>query len=875
MKRKRAGRLASLALCVMMTAASVLTAFADGGTFVLEECGDLQITLPDNMSAVTRTSESTDRYYTRHNLSYVDVQRAFMEGEIYLQAMDNDNNVTLTLSCLDTEAQDFDELSDSELSEVAGRFVSSISNEVQYNTSTQDEAGTETPWIFFNMTVTDPDGNKTRQYQATTVKNGKNITLTLYRNGGDVDLNDYQTLEAIARTVEMPGEPFYQNKWFWIIAGCSLVVIIVLIIIISLAVKKSKSRKTQDKNDRIIEELAGKYQKRPTGTPEDDVDIEVDITGDDYKESISGDKTYDDISDKGSLNKFADLYSSSAKSSKSSSAKSGEGAEPEKKDFYGDSEPKPKYSDEEIERLLSGREDKRNFDQTLPETQADSEQASEVSDSVNEKTPAITETTAEEAAEETVVTEGAAPVAEEIAASANTENKNDISNLLYALEAARPEPPQNGEGTGASADSGEPDAETPETAEEAAEDNAAAGEADGYETADEQPEAFLMEEEQPGEVFPEEEDLPQVPPIDEEIDFSAHFREKRRAASFEAAEEVEPEETAPETEDDVQTAEDTEGAEETEAEEPETEAEEPETAASEPIEEKPSAPVETVLIYKRPEKKPKPIETEETVSEEISEDESSSSEESESSVAEETPEESAETFESQDEPEETEDTEEAADEGESGEDAASNPDDEFEEYVQDEVLVREESRQERFRDSSDFFEEAPSKRSFAKIVRDNEPREEIIPKSGAKATYGEVKGESGEPKPKKGVPEPVKKIGSGFKSIGGGVKSFGTHCGYFAENIKREVRHSKIKKKRRREEELRTKQQNNTAPKAAAAKPADPAQINKLVQAAKKAQSAQAAQPSEPPKKSSESRRISNGLVQVHSRGDHAPKKRD
>ncbi len=850
MKRKRAGRLASLALCVMMTAASVLTAFADGGTFVLEECGDLQITLPDNMSAVTRTSESTDRYYTRHNLSYVDVQRAFMEGEIYLQAMDNDNNVTLTLSCLDTEAQDFDELSDSELSEVAGRFVSSINNEVQYNTSTQDEAGIETPWIFFNMTVTDPDGNKTRQYQATTVKNGKNITLTLYRNGGDVDLNDYQTLEAIARTVDMPGEPFYQNKWFWIIAGCSLVVIIVLIIIISLAVKKSKSRKTQDKNDKIIEELAGKYQKRPTGTPEDDVDIEVDITGDDYKESISGDKTYDDISDKGSLNKFADLYSSSAKSSKSSSGKNGEGAEPEKKDFYGDSEPKPKYSDEEIERLLSGREDRRNFDQTLPETQADSEQASEVSDSVNEKTPATTETPAEEAAEETVVTEGAAPVAEEIAASANTEDEIDISNISnisHISEGFEPEITATAE---IEEETAEPNVvyeapEPPVTAEEPfaeADIREEAADFAGYDTAEEQPEAFLIEDEQPCEAFPEEEDLPGEQPGDEENDFSAAFRERRHNSSFDAAEEIGNQKEAPKVS------------------ETEPEAEEALTKEPDSVQEKATAPVETVLIYKRPDKKRKNAESAEPASQKTEEEDKSPAEPSVEEAAKET----AEATEAAETAEETEEPETGV---ESEENTAANGDEDFEEYVQDEVLVREESRQERFKDSSDFFEEAP-KRSFGIILsrdEDDEPQDLSTAYDGGQTEADEAAEEPGGSKPKKGVPEPVRKIGSGFRNIGGGVKSFGTHCGYFAKNVKREVTCSRMKKKRqkaaeerRREAELRGRQEPK--PKKAV-KPAQPER------------KATAQQP-QTAKKSQESRRISNGLVQVHSRSDHAPVKR-
>ena len=851
MKRKRAGRLASLALCVMMTAASCLTAFADGGTIVLEECDNLEITLPDNMSAVTRTSESTDRYYTRHNLSYVDVQRAFLEGEIYLQAMDNDNNVTLTLSYLDTEAQDFDELSDEELSEVAGRFVGSISNEVQYNTSTQDQAGTEMPWIFFNLTVTDPEGNKTSQYQATTVENGKNITLTLYRNGGDVDPGDYQTLEAIARTVTLPGEPFYKNRMFWIIAGSALAFIIILIIIIAVSAKRAKNRKAQDKNDKILEELAGKYQSRQGGTAEDAADVEVDVNDSDYAAAPSKDKTYDDISDKGSLNKFADLYSSSAKAaSKTSADKNGAQPEEQKKDFYGDSEPKPKYSDEEIERLLGTWEDRRNFDQTLPETQADSEQVSEVSDSVTEETPAAEDTAAEEAAEETGVTEGAAPDAEKIAASANTEDEIDISNISnisHISEGFEPEITATAE---IEEETAEPNVvyeapEPPVTAEEPfaeADIREEAADFAGYDTAEEQPEAFLIEDEQPCEAFPEEEDLPGEQPGDEENDFSAAFRERRHNSSFDAAEEIGNQKEAPKVS------------------ETEPEAEEALTKEPDSVQEKATAPVETVLIYKRPDKKRKNAESAEPASQKTEEEDKSPAEPSVEKAAKET----AEATEAAETAEETEKSETGV---ESEENTAVSGDEDFEEYVQDEVLVREESRQERFKDSSDFFEEAP-KRSFGIILsrdEDDEPQDLSTADDGDQTEDDEAAEETGASKPKKGVPEPVRKIGSGFRNIGGGVKSFGTHCGYFAKNVKREVTCSRMKKKRqkaaeerRREAELRGRQEPK--PKKAV-KPAQPER------------KATAQQP-QTAKKSQESRRISNGLVQVHSRSDHAPVKR-
>ena len=229
MNKKQIRRLLSPAICVLIAAASCLTAFAAANTLTIEECDDLQITLPDNMTAVTRSSESDASYYTDHNLSYVDVQEAFLNGDIYMQAMDDDNAVTLTMSYLETDAKDFTDLTDDKLSEVARGFVASINSEVQYDSSTCDETGIATPWIFFNMSVKDQDGNVSRQYQATTVKNGKNVTLNLYRNGGDVEESDYAVIESVARTVKLNATPFYKNRRFWLYVGGAVFLIALII----------------------------------------------------------------------------------------------------------------------------------------------------------------------------------------------------------------------------------------------------------------------------------------------------------------------------------------------------------------------------------------------------------------------------------------------------------------------------------------------------------------------------------------------------------------------------------------------------------------------------------------------------------------------
>lgn len=396
MNKKPIGRLLSLAMCVLVAAASCFTAFAEGQTITIEECDNLQITLPDNMTAVTRTSDADDSYYTSHNLSYVDVQQAFLNGDIYMQAMDNDSDVTLTMSCLETDAKDFDTLSNDELNEMSRRFIASINTDVQYESGTADEVGNGTPWIFLDMTVKDPDGNVSRQFQATTVHNGKNITLNLYRNGGDVDGNDYALLESVARTVNIPAKPFYMNRWFWLFSGGTIVAIL-LIIVIVIIVRSAKRRNKQTKNDKILEELAGKYKTRQgSNVVYDDGEEVVDVSQSGRTPAPAADSqtatpepaqkptaqnnapvsTPDAGKNTQAQNKAAaskpapekrkpvkqtdrDIYSGSGDtaSTPSASAKT----ENNNNGFYGADEPKRKYSDEDIERLLGDLDDEEDF----------------------------------------------------------------------------------------------------------------------------------------------------------------------------------------------------------------------------------------------------------------------------------------------------------------------------------------------------------------------------------------------------------------------------------------------------------------------------------------------------------------------------------
>lgn len=637
-------RLTAAGLCVLMCAASFLTVFADSEPITIAECDNLQLTLPDNMSAVTRSSDSSDMYFSRHNLTYQEVQEMFSKTDTYMQAMDNDNVITLTLTYSDTDINDFNKFSNAELAEVAHNFITESGTDVKYKNSTQDEAGKDMVWLYFETSVHDNTANTDKkQYQATTVYNGKNITLTILRNEGDAEASDYSTLESVAKTVKFPAKekPADKKMLMLIVIGAGAAIIIILLIIIIVTVKKSKRRKAKARNDKILEELADKYQSRPnkaqSSAKQEIAEPKQEYTENDEYQDIEKEKSVPSES----IQSFSKSYD----------------------EAYDDDMPKRKYSDEDIARLLGDLEDDENFIDTLPETEADSDGDAEVRDSVIQK--------------------------------------NDVISEFFEVE-------------------------------EDASINAAEEAVSAY-------------------TEPVEEAPAQT---EEEIDET-------------------PSEGAPDTSDN-------------ETEEP-ADSGEPDVEQEEPVEESPDEEQTEI-----PEETQSDIEQEEIPVDE----EADAEEESEENI-------------SDDEKAETED------------DSAENADEEFDELLSDEVLVREESRQERFKNSNDFFEEAP-RRIFgvisSKQIADAEEYD-VIGEEEQRA----VEIEKEQPKAKE------------RKSVGASVKSFFTHCGYFATNVKREIKRKRARSKRKKAEEERRRRQMERRQQQRAVK---------------------------------ERRRDSNGLVQVRSRDD-------
>lgn len=340
MNKKWMGRLLAAGLCAVTAAAAGVTAFA-ADPITVKECDNLQLTLPGNMTAATRSTDRDDPYFTLHRISYEEVMDSFSASDSYLQAMDGDNTVTLTLSYLDTGVQDFKDMTAEQLADMARSFIGGTDPDVQYNACTQDEAGQTMVWLFLNTSVTNEDDSSFTQYQATTVSGGKNITLTLYRNVGDVRPDDYALLESVVRTVEPP-QVFPLKRMLpllLIIAGLAVAAVLVVLLIRVIRSRPAPSNdntpakpKTKTENEKILEELAGKYTRR---TPPRALGA-----ADDAAEGVAAPAQQTDAAE-APADEAAQEPAPAKQAEEKPEAKTGSG------------EPRRKYSDEDIERLLA------------------------------------------------------------------------------------------------------------------------------------------------------------------------------------------------------------------------------------------------------------------------------------------------------------------------------------------------------------------------------------------------------------------------------------------------------------------------------------------------------------------------------------------
>lgn len=259
MSKKRLTKAAVMTLCALICLfGSSAVCFAAQHRYTISEIDDMVVFLPENMTAVTRSSQATDKYFSVFGLDYDTTMQNFENGDIYLQGMDNMSGVTVTVTMTQTAESEgignYNMLSTEKLSEVTNNFLS----QNEYTSCTPDNAS-DVVWLNFNTDVNN-NGTMIKAYQANTIYDGMSINVTLQRNDGNVTAEDYDTFASIVSSVTfLKAEA--GDLVPYIIIGAVVLTIIVIVILIVIS-KHAKKRIKKNKNDKLIEELASKYTTR-------------------------------------------------------------------------------------------------------------------------------------------------------------------------------------------------------------------------------------------------------------------------------------------------------------------------------------------------------------------------------------------------------------------------------------------------------------------------------------------------------------------------------------------------------------------------------------------------------------------------------------
>lgn len=249
------------ALCVLIST-SVCSAVSE--TYTINDIDEMSLTLPDGMTAVTRSSKDSDKYFSLFGLDYNATMENFKSGDIYLQGMNESSSLTITVTMTKTDVSEniknYNLLDRDKLTEVMGNFLT----QTEYSSCTPDQSSDkQIVWMLFDTNVT-AGNDKIKAYQAHTVYDGMSINVTLQRNGSNVKSEDYSVFSGIVSSVSFGKTSFGEGLITAIIIAAALIVIILLLIFIFRLRHKRRingkiNSAAEQKNEQILKELANEY----------------------------------------------------------------------------------------------------------------------------------------------------------------------------------------------------------------------------------------------------------------------------------------------------------------------------------------------------------------------------------------------------------------------------------------------------------------------------------------------------------------------------------------------------------------------------------------------------------------------------------------
>ena len=267
MSGKITHRLAAAGICALVAAGSCATASAFGHSYYLPEVSGMNITVPGNLTTIMRDASENDSYFTTFHQDYAATMQDFQTNNIYLQGMDSDASLTVTVTMIETadsrNVGNYNQLNSEQLSEIAKNFL----KDSVYTACRVDKSGKEVNWLQFDTAI-----NGAKGLLANTVVDGRSINVSMNRNGSDVTEEDGKAFNSMVSGVTFGELNFFDRYGMMILVAIAAILVVAVIAMIILRVVRSRGSENptiHDENEKILEELAGKYARKPIAPVEE------------------------------------------------------------------------------------------------------------------------------------------------------------------------------------------------------------------------------------------------------------------------------------------------------------------------------------------------------------------------------------------------------------------------------------------------------------------------------------------------------------------------------------------------------------------------------------------------------------------------------
>ena len=228
MRGKIVRKLAAAGLSAVVAVSASVPVFAADKSYSISEIGDMNISLPEDITVIDRNAPDSAEYFKLFGLDYNTVMSQMDSNNVYLQGMDSTASLTVTVSMTESadsqELENYNLLSSEQLGDIARNFLS----QPEYTACRIDEAGKPVTWLSFDTNV-----GGVKAYLANTVYDGRSINLTVQRAGKDATDDDYNIFTSAVSSVSFGTKNFLQKYWLCLaIAAAALIVLLVLLILI-------------------------------------------------------------------------------------------------------------------------------------------------------------------------------------------------------------------------------------------------------------------------------------------------------------------------------------------------------------------------------------------------------------------------------------------------------------------------------------------------------------------------------------------------------------------------------------------------------------------------------------------------------------------